>query len=489
MKIHLLDNLLQIADYDSYVIPFTSNLELRDLFDESFSGLLNPYLNSKLFEGKKEQIYSFTTFLAGSSRQIHVVLAGLGDADKIDSEIVMNTFGKAVRALQDLKAENPLIIMENVAPDMHRLESYLKAFKAIYLAEYAFDKYLSKKVHRLDTLSIFTRFKDAAQCLKRAELLSRNIMIARDVVNEPANVIKPENLASYAIEMLDKLPVDVKVKNKSEIEKIGMKAFLDVAKGSAAEPKLIVMDYKGDPYSSEKLAFVGKGLTFDSGGYSIKPTDSMKTMRYDMAGSAAVIGAMKAMAEAKLKVNVVGIVAACENMISGSSYLPGDIIDTLNGKTVEIVNTDAEGRLTLADAVTYAIRHEKATALVDIATLTGAVLVGLGTQYAGVVTNDEELFETFEKAAKIASEKIWRLPYDDQLKEANHSKVADLKNSGGRMAGSSTAGAFIGEFTEDVPWVHVDIAGTADTEKDSPYCRTGATGYGVELLFTLASMI
>lgn len=489
MKINLLDQLSQTSNYDSYVIPFTSDLDLKDFFDENFNGLLFPYLKSTLFEGKKEQVYSFTTFTADTQKQIHVVLVGLGQAEELNSDIVMNSFGKAITTLQSLKAEKPILILENIAECINKLELLLKAFKAMYLAEYAFDKYLSEKVHRLDALHVFTRYKDADKCLKRAKMLADNIIVARNVVNEPANIIKPESLAAYAAEMLEGLPVDVKIKNKSEIEKIGMKAFLAVAQGSNAEPRLIVMNYMGDPSSGEKLALVGKGLTYDSGGYSIKPTDSMKSMRHDMAGSGAVIGAIKAIAEAKLKLNVVAIVAACENMISGSSYLPGDIVGTLNGKTIEIINTDAEGRLTLADALTYAIRHENATTLVDIATLTGAVLVAIGTKYAGVVTNNEDLFEKLEKASKISSEKIWRLPLDDQIKEYNKSKVADLKNSGGRFAGSSIGGAFVGEFAEDVPWIHVDIAGTSDVGEDNPYCRLGATGYGVELLFTLASIL
>ena len=489
MKINLLDNLTQVSSYDALVIPFTSALELKDFFDESFSTLLTPYLKSTLFEGKKEQVYSFTTFLADTGKQIHIVLVGLGESDKICSDSLMNSFGSAVTTLQTLKAEKPVVILENVEEEIGRLERFLKTIKAMILAEYANDKYLSEKVHRFDTLYVFSTYKEAQKCLKRAEMLAKNIIIARDVINEPANVLKPEGLASYAAEMLSGLPVDVKIKSKSEIEKIGMKAFLAVAQGSDAEPKLIIMNYAGNPSSKEKLALVGKGLTYDSGGYSIKPTDGMKDMHIDMAGSGAVIGAMKAIAEAKLKVNVVGVVAACENMISGRSYVPGDIIGTLNGKTVEIDNTDAEGRLTLADAVTYSIRNEKATAIVDVATLTGAVLVALGTKYAGVITNNEDFYEKFERASKISSEKIWRLPYDEHIKDMNKSKIADIKNSGGRKAGASSAGAFVGAFVEnEVAWIHVDIAGTADTTEDIPLCRLGATGYGVELLFTLASI-
>lgn len=488
MKLNLLDNLTQVSDYDALVIPFTAALELKDFFDESFTNLLAPYLASSLFEGKKEEVYSFTTFLADSKKQVHIVLLGLGEAEELCSERLMNSFASAVKTLQTLKAKKPVVILDNITEEINHLERFLKTAKAMYLAEYANDKYLSEKVHRLEQVYVVSSYKEAEKCLKRAEMLANNIIIAREVINEPANIIKPEGLASYAADVLNGLAVDLKIKSRSEIEKLGMKAFLAVAQGSDAEPKLIVMNYQGDPSSKEKLALVGKGLTYDSGGYSIKPSDGMKDMRYDMAGSGAVIGAMKAIAEAKLKVNVVAVVAACENMVSGRSYLPGDILTTMNGKTVEVDNTDAEGRLTLADAVTYAIRKEQATAIVDVATLTGAVLVALGTKYAGILTNDEAFYEKFEKAAKISSEKIWRLPYDDQIKDLNKSKLADIKNTGGRWAGASSGGAFVGAFAEDLPWIHVDIAGTADTTEDTPCCRMGATGYGVELLFTLASL-
>lgn len=486
MKISLLESLPSIASYDALVVPVTAARLLTPDVDEQLQALLAPYLASDLFEGKKEEIYCVTTFV--DDRKLHLVLVGLGEEDKIDSTILMNAFGSAIQTLQSKKAEKPVVLLDNVKESVAKLEHFLKLLKAMLLAEFAHDKYLSEKVHQFDTLRIVSDFKDADKCLKRAELIAQNILVARRVVNEPANAVKPEQLASYATEVLQDLPIEVKIKSKSEIEKLDMKAFLSVAQGSDAEPKLIVMRYNGNPSSNERLALVGKGLTYDSGGYSIKPTDSMKDMRYDMAGSGAVIGAMKAIAEAKLKVNVVGVVAACENMISGRSYLPGDIIGTMNGKTVEIVNTDAEGRLTLADAVTYAIRKEHASAVVDIATLTGAVLIALGTKYAGVVTNNEALYEKVERASKISSEKIWRLPLDDQILEYNKSKVADLKNSGGRFAGSSSAGGFVGSFAEDIPWVHLDIAGTADVGEDNPYCRLGATGYGVELLFTLASL-
>ncbi|MDO5061953.1 MAG: leucyl aminopeptidase [Peptostreptococcaceae bacterium] len=490
MKIQLLNTLDIMRDHDAYVIPFTSDVMLGDFFDEDFKNMLQPYIDAKLFEGKKDQLYSFTSFYQNSSKHVHIILIGLGDKDSLNCEITMNAFGKAIKELQRLKADLPIIMFQNVR-ELANVDQFLKATKAMYLAEYSFEKYQTKpdKLHVLGDVALFTQFADADKCLKRAELLAENIVLARNLVNEPANVIKPADLATLATEALAGLPVDVKVRNKSEIEKLGMKAYLAVAQGSSAEPRLIVMNYQGNPSSDKKLALVGKGLTFDSGGYSIKPTDGMMNMKTDMAGSAAVIGAIRAIAQAKLKINVVAVVAAAENMISGHAYLPGDIIGSMAGKTIEIVNTDAEGRLTLIDAVTYAIEKENATKILDIATLTGAVLVSLGTDYAGVVTNNEEFYQVFEKASKVSSEKTWRLPLDDAGRELNKSKIADLKNSGGRFGGSQVAGAFIGEFVQDLPWIHVDIAGTSDVSEDKPYCRRGATGYGVELLFTLASML
>lgn len=491
MKIQLLNNLDIMRDYDSYVIPFNADVQLGDFFDEDFKNMLQPYIDAKLFEGKKEQIYSFTSFYQNSSKHVHIVLVGLGEHEKMTAEVVMNSFGKAVKELQTLKSKRPIFMFQNAKNELNQIDSFLKAVKAILLAEYGFEKYQTKedKLHALGEVAIYTEFADADKCLKRAQMLAENIILARNLVNEPANVVKPVDLANLAADALAGLPVDVKIRNKSEIEKLGMKAYLAVAQGSAAEPRLIVINYQGNPASNKKLALVGKGLTFDSGGYSIKPTDGMMNMKTDMAGSAAVIGAIRAIAQSKLKVNVVAIVAAAENMISGNAYLPGDIIGSMAGKTIEIVNTDAEGRLTLIDAVTYAIEEEKATKIVDIATLTGAVLVALGTDYAGIVTNDEDFFHVFEKAAKVSGEKIWRLPLDEAGKALNKSKIADLKNSGGRFGGSQVAGAFIGEFVQDLPWIHVDIAGTSDVSEDKPYCRRGATGYGVELLFTLASMM
>jgi leucyl aminopeptidase len=250
------------------------------------------------------------------------------------------------------------------------------------------------------------------------------------------------------------------------------------------------MRYFGDTSNKDSiLGLVGKGLTYDSGGYSLKPTDSMVNMKNDMGGSAAVIGAMCAVSAMKLKVNVVAVVATCENMISGAAYKPGDIIGSMAGKTIEIMNTDAEGRLTLADAVHYIIEKEKASRIIDIATLTGAALVGLGTTTTAVITNNDEFYSELKNASDISGEKVWQLPSSDEYKKLIKSDVADLKNTGGRWAGTITAGLFIGEFVKNKPWLHLDIAGTAWSDADKDYITKGGTGVGVRTLYYMAKNI
>lgn len=490
MKLRILETLEVMKDYDSYVIPFYSPAKLSDFFEEEFCNMVNPYIESKLFEGKAGEIYTLTTFFQGTTKHINLVFVGLGDKETVTNDTLMAGFGKAVTSLQSLKSKKPIVFLENLELPNNKIDSFLKICKAMILADYTFEKYQTKedKTSNLNAIDIFTTISEAERIVGRATILANNTLIARDLVNEPANVLKPNDLANYATEHLAATGVEVKVFDLHDIKKFGMKAFSAVGQGSDAEPRLIVMNYLGNPNSKEKIAFVGKGLTYDSGGYSIKPTDGMVHMKTDMAGAATVIGAIKSVAEAKLKVNVVAIVAACENMISGKAYLPGDVIGSMNGKTIEVLNTDAEGRLTLVDAITYAIRKENATKIVDVATLTGAVLVALGLDYAGGFTNNEEFFESLEKAGKMSNEKIWRLPIDNNMKEMVKGQIGDLKNIGGKFAGSSTAAAFIGEFTENLPWIHLDIAGTSATEKDLAYCRKGGTGYGVELLFHLAAL-
>ena len=264
-----------------------------------------------------------------------------------------------------------------------------------------------------------------------------------------------------------------------------MLAFLAVAQGTQEPPRLIILKYTGNPIKTEYVAFIGKGVTFDSGGISLKPSEGMEEMKTDMAGGAAVLGAMRAIAQLKPKLNVIAIVPCTENMPSGISLKPGDVISSMAGKSIEIVNTDAEGRLLLADAVTYA-KQLGAEKLVDLATLTGACVVALGSITSGIISNNDKWCERVLDAASKCGEKMWRLPAFDEYKEQIKSPIADLKNSGGRPAGAITAGLFIAEFAGNTPWVHIDIAGTATVNKDTGYNVTGATGAGVRTLIQLA---
>jgi leucyl aminopeptidase len=299
-------------------------------------------------------------------------------------------------------------------------------------------------------------------------------------------VLTPEALAEAAKKAALQYGFSIEVISLDKLKRIKMDAFLAVARGSKHEPKLIIMRYLGAPENKHDITgLVGKGLTYDSGGYCIKTPQGMVNMKNDMGGSAAVIGTMAAIATLKLKINVIGIVAACENMISGDAYRAGDIIRSMSGKTIEVINTDAEGRLTLADAIHYALEREKVERVIDIATLTGAAVGALGNQISAVLTNDQAWLDKLQQASDFSGELIWQMPAHDEYKEMIKSEIADLKNVGGPMAGCITAGLFLREFVMDKPWIHIDIAGTALREKEGGVNAYGATGVGVRLLTSL----
>lgn len=394
-----------------------------------------------------------------------------------------------VKCLNDLKVEKASIFISDIEKT-DRNELLKAVIEAAMLTNYRFDRYKSSKpTKRLSEITVIEKqpSKKTLQAVSSAATLAQAVMTARDLVNEPANVIYPETLAKKASELGRKHGFVTQIFNEKEIAKLKMDAFLAVSRASVKKPRLIVMRYTGDPSKKEDItALVGKGLTYDSGGLALKQADGMKNMKNDMAGSAAVIGAMCAIASMKLKVNVTGVVAACENAIGGDAYRNGDIIGSMSGKTIEVLNTDAEGRLTLADAVYYAAKKEKASRIIDIATLTGAVLVALGTTTAGVISNDDQFYSRLETASHRSGEQIWRLPHFEEYREMIKSDIADIKNTGsGRLAGTITGGLFIGEFTGKLPWIHIDIAGTSWADRAENYITKYGTGYGVRLLYHL----
>ena len=472
-----------LKEVDSLVLPF-------------FEGELKchkPEINTRIkraeergtFKGAKSEVLLLDLEAEDSSIK-DVIILGLGKKEEVTTEIIRKAFSKAIRKLKELKATNAKVCLGNI--EVTDSDMFAKGIvEGMSLGYYKFDKYMSKKEEAKDlTVNVTEKLAEAKEVFEESLILSEGTIIARDLVNEPANVMIPSKLAEKAVEYGAKYGFEVEVKDLKEIEELGMEAFLAVAKGSDHEPKLIVMRYNGDSENlNKKQGLVGKGLTFDTGGYSLKPSTSMDTMKSDMGGSAAVIGAMSIIAERKLKKNVVAVVATCENAISGGSYKPGDIIGSMAGKTIEVLNTDAEGRLTLVDAVNYIIEKENVDSVVDIATLTGAVLVALGNTTTGVLANNDEFYSQLEEASKSTGEFVWRLPITDEYKDLNKSKVADLKNVGGRLAGSITAGLFIGEFVQEKPWLHLDIAGSSWTDSAKAYSDLGGTGEGARLLYEL----
>ena len=323
------------------------------------------------------------------------------------------------------------------------------------------------------------------QGCEKGKVIAEATNLARDLVNEPANHMTPGDMASVAERLAKTHRLRLTILDRERMEKEGMGALLGVARGSRQPPKLIVLSYKGDKASSETLGFIGKGITFDSGGISIKPSEGMAEMKGDMAGGAAVLAALSAIAQLKPKINVTALVPATENLPGGNATKPGDILMAVNGKTIEVVNTDSEGRLILADALAYAVK-QGLSPLVDVATLTGACHVALGDFCSGIFGNTQELVDRLVKAGAEAGERLWQMPMYEEYKELNKSEVADIKNTGGRWGGAITAAQFLSEFVGDTPWLHIDIAGTSTTDKERGYLVKGATGVGVRTLVNLA---
>lgn len=440
--------------------------------------------NKELFKGNTGEVYTNVT------NTDKTLLLGLGEEDKLTLDSLRKAFFNAGKELMKFKIESTDIDI----PEFKNI-CYLDGIQAVaeglLQSEYSFEKYLSEKkiipsIKEVNLNVIEGKEEKSVEAIKEVENIVDGVFLARDLVNEPAITMTPKLLASNAKKELEELGVKVEIYGKEKIEELGMKAFLAVSQGSSQEPQLIVMDYKGNPESSEKLALVGKGLTFDSGGYCLKPANGMETMFSDMAGAASVIGAMKAIAKSEVKKNVVAVVAACENLISGAAYKPGDIIESMAGKTIEVLNTDAEGRLTLADALWYAVKNLNASKVVDVATLTGACVVALGNVNTGAITNNESFMNEVKKASELAGEPVWELPNNDEYRDLIKGTFADLKNTGGRGAGAITAGLFLEEFVDNIPWVHLDIAGTSYLSKKQGYLPKGATGIPVKTLYYLA---
>ena len=391
---------------------------------------------------------------------------------------LVNTVAEAVRTAVEMHSKN---IFVPVGTDFSDEEVSLIC-QGLMIGAYHFDLYKSEKSPRV-RFTLYSE-RDYSAAVQNGKMLGECTNLARDLVNTPGSDMTPAILAQKAAAQAELCGVKYEILNEYDIEKLGMGSFLAVARGSANPPRLIVLRYQGDPESDSTVALVGKGITFDTGGYDIKDDESMATMKSDMGGAAAVIGALLAIARSGIKANVTAVVAACENRVSGNAYLPGDVLRTMSGKTVEVINTDAEGRLTLIDAVTYAVQKENAFAVIDIATLTGGQVVSLGYRYSALISDSKVLTEMIQKASAACGEKVWQMPADEIfLEPLKTSTIADYRHIGSKGGGTISAGLLIREFAEGRHFAHLDIAGPAYLESELPGWETGATGYGVRLLY------
>ena len=429
--------------------------------------LANTYAVDKdHFEGKFGQTYLLHTL--GQIPADKILIIGFGKKEEFDHNKMREAVAKSIKKLQQIKAKK-------AAFDFDVNADYGKsATIGAMIADYAYDKYKSEKAHHLDEIT-FARFTQ--EDVNEGIIFGEAMKFTRDLANTPAQIATPTKLAQIAKGLEG---IETKVFDKDEIERMGMGAYLAVGQGSVQPPKFIHMKYTGKNVK-KKIALIGKGICFDSGGLDIKPASSMLTMKDDMSGAACILGVMRALAELKPDMEVHGIIAACENMPSGSSYKPGDILTAKNGKTIEVDNTDAEGRLTLADALCYACELG-VDEVIDIATLTGACMVALGTVASGIMGNDEEMIGRLIKTAKDSGETYWQLPMFKEYMDSLKSDIADMKNTGSRYGGASTAGLFLQEFVKDTKWCHIDVAGTAYIEKPQKEFIAGATGIGVRTL-------
>jgi leucyl aminopeptidase len=474
------------------VVPVFSGASLdgaAKAVDAELNGALADVLSSGEIKGK---LCELSLVHAHGKAYKRVLLIGLGESDKFEPWMLARYAGSAVRYLGRRNVRDVAFALPAQAKGN---EAACASFLVEGAVAGAFDTSIYQKDPEkrsgADNVTVLAEGLDEAALRKgveRGQILGDAVNFARRLAITPANDMTPSVLADEAAQAAKANGLDVEVLDEAKCRELGMGSFLSVAQGSAQPPKFIVMTYKGDPGSKELLALVGKGITFDTGGISIKPAERMEEMKYDMSGGAGVIAAMSAIGKLKPKLNVVGIVPATENMPGGKATKPGDIFTAMNGKTIEVINTDAEGRLILADALCYANKLG-ATKIIDTATLTGACVIALGHAASAAVSNNEEFVQQFLSAAKPTGERYWQMPLYDDYSAQMKSDIADLKNTGGRPAGTLTASAFLKAFVDDTPWIHLDIAGTAYLDGESAWQAKGPTGTPVRAFLSLVEQL
>ena len=457
-------------------------------FDKKISGAIKQALKRGDFSGKFGTIQLIHP-LSGKSERI--VLTGLGDKRKATREIIRQAVSAAINSLKTVQCADAAILVPEIdsidGKDLGQIISETAILSAYEFSQYK--KNDEKKKTVLKEICVLAN-KDNLGVIRSGgeigEKIAFAVCLARNLANEPANIVTPATLANEAVKMAKQNKIKHKILEQKDMKRLGMGAILGVAKGSDEPAKFIILEYapkfkiQNSKFKIPTIVLVGKGITFDSGGISIKPSQSMDEMKYDMAGGATVIGAMQAAAQLKLPINLIGLIPSTENLPSGTAQRPGDIVRAMNGKTIEVLNTDAEGRMIMADALVYAKKYNP-DAVIDFATLTGAIVVAIGEHASGLFSNNEKLEKNLKKAGEAAGERVWPMPMYDEYFEQIKGDLADIRNIGGKEGGPSTAAKFLEQFT-DFPWAHLDIAGTAWTTKPKPYRPKGATGVGVRLI-------
>lgn len=458
------------------------------LADKSLEGAIAQLMKSGQISGKRGRMTALSSL--GKLPAEWVIVAGLGKKKDLSQDAIRSLAAEAGRLLSKKAVKKVAVgLLGAVEAGVDAAAAVQAITEGALLGTYTFRKHKTKKEDNSEIKEFQIVAADGLPALKKAarqgEIIARATILARDLANEPANFMTPGHMAATAARLAEDNNLDFELLEKDRMQELGMGALLGVSQGSCQPPKFIILRYKGKKGAGVDLALVGKGVTFDSGGISLKPSEKMEEMKTDMAGGAAVLAAMSAIAQLKPAINVTAMVPATENLPSGCALKPGDVITAITGKTIEIISTDAEGRLILADALGYAAKLGVKN-IVDVATLTGAVRIALGSVCTGAFGSDQKLVDAVVAAGASGGERIWPMPMYEEYGEQNKSDVADIQNVGGRLAGAITAAKFLGEFVGDVPWVHLDIGGTGTADKDSGQLVKGATGVPVATLVHLA---
>lgn len=481
MKISTTTNQLSSLKADVLVMPVFESSTIASI-DKNIAALVQGRVKWEEFSGKKN-----TSVIVQTPTDLpNIYLIGLGKPENLHSEEIIEIAAVAIRKTMSLKGTSVICFVPKEIADFDHAASHLVC--GAFLGGYSFTahKNITLEKNKKDitefTLAYHELKTNIESEISYGETIASAVMFARDLINKSPSETPPTKLAEIAEELAQvHNDISCTILSKPEMEKLGMGGLLGIARGSSEEPKFIHLSYNGG--GKKIITLVGKGITFDSGGLSIKPAQGMETMKLDMSGAAVVLAVFSILSKLHPDITVHGLISATENMVGPHAIKPGDVVSAMNGKTIEILNTDAEGRVVLADAMSYAAKNIKSDAIIDFATLTGACMIALGEDVAGLFSNNPELTQSLQTSAQRTGEKIWEMPLVEEYKEKLKSPVADIKNIGGKYGGAITGALFIGAFVpEQTPWAHVDIAGPSFNEKDTPVCPHGGTGFGIRMI-------